>query len=199
MDITLQQGFLNGFFEILGAPEFLNMLPAGQTVFCNDHIELQEPLPPQFFSQIDTALIARFGSVAAQGIAQTAGRLAFQFYKDDIPVLVECGKLENRLLPFAEKITATLRVFLKMLCDQEIADITVVRNAVNNNWFLEGPVLATNAPFIQVGEQHFFMGILESLLEWMDSRHAFQVVQKKAASSPQQHDLAFIISVTSFD
>ncbi|HAF63084.1 MAG TPA: hypothetical protein DCK95_12290 [Anaerolineaceae bacterium] len=201
MDMILQYGLLNGFLEVLGTQALHEVLPSQQTsqIVRGNELILKDSLPAYFFSDMNEAMIARYGSAAAQGIAHVAGRLAFQSYKDDIPVLVECGKLENRLLPFAEKITATLRVFLKMLRDQEIADIVVVRNVVHNNWSLEGPVLPTNAPFIQVGEQHSFMGILESLLEWMDSRHAFQVVQKEATSSPQQHNLAFLISVTSFD
>jgi hypothetical protein len=132
------------------------------------------------------------------GIAHTAGRLAFRSYKDGIPVLEECGKVEQRLLPFSEKITNALQMFMGVLKDQDISDMAVKYDRIHNTWVLEGSVLPGYGSFIRFGEQHFFMGVIESLLEWMDSRHAFQITQEPSTQS-QKDELAFTIRVVSFD
>ncbi len=199
MNITLQKGFLIGLLEILGAPTLKEVLPEQAPVLQTDHLDLREPLPAQFFNELDAAMISRYGFQAEMGIAHAAGRLAFRSYKDEISALEECGKVEQRLLPFTEKITNALRVFTTMLRDQRIVDMAVERDGIQNTWSIQGSIMPDYGSFIRIGNQHFFMGVVESLLEWMDSRHAFQIIQDQSVHSKNKDDLAFTISVVSFD
>lgn len=198
MDLILQQGFLTGFLEILGASTLSEVLPQQGALLHLDPMDLKEPLPARFFDDLDAAMTSHYGSTAEMGIAHTAGRLAFRSYKDGIPVLEECGKVEQRLLPFSEKITNALQAFTGVLHDQDVSDLTVKYDRIHNTWLMEGSIMPDYGSFIRFGRQHFFMGVMESLLEWMDSRHAFQIAQEPAAQS-QEDTLVFTISVVSFD
>lgn len=198
MDLILQQGFLIGFLEILGAAALKEVLPQQGAILHLDPIDLKEPLPARFFDDLDACMTSQYGATAEMGIAHTAGRLAFRSYKDGIPVLEECGKVEQRLLPFSEKITNALQVFMHVLHDQDVSDMMVQYDRIHNTWSMEGSILPGYGSFIRFGRQHFFMGVMESLLEWMDSRHAFQIAQEPSTQS-KKDALVFAISVVSFD
>ena len=199
--MVLQQGFLQGYSEVLGN-ELLSEI-AG-TEFPNIMVEkksstLEEPLKPTFFQHLEEALLLKYGKPSAKGIARSAGRLAFKGYKDTLPILVEHGSIEKRLLPFSEKIGGSLQDFLHELNENALTDLQIQRNAMENSWFIDGKVLQPEGAFLSIGDQQFFIGVLESLLEWLDSRHQFQVEQYPPSQENPLTEIHLQISVRKLD
>lgn len=194
------QGFFSGFEEVLGKEAVEELTAAEHVEELDSGMNAQKSasLPPAFFSKFSRTLNAIHGEKSLQGLAHVAGRYAFKLYKDQLPVLVENSKIENRLLPFAEKIERVLNAFLQSLQDEEMATLDLTRIPEENAWSLKGKIMQPNGDFLLVGEQDFLMGVLESLLEWLDSRHAFQVEQK-AASRDVGAVVEMMIIVQSFD
>ncbi len=87
---------------------------------------------------------------------------------------------------------------MQSLQDEEMATLDLTRIPEEKAWSLRGKILQPKGDFLLVGEQDFLMGVLESLLEWLDSRHAFQVEQK-AASWDAGSAVEMMIIVQSFD
>ncbi len=199
--MVLQQGFLQGYSEVLGnellseivGAEFPNMMEEKKSS------TLEESLEPAFFQHLDEALLLKYGKPSAKGIARSAGRLAFKGYKDALPILVEHGSIEKRLLPFSEKIGGSLQDFLHELNENALTDLQIQRNAMENNWFIDGKILQPEGAFLSIGDQQFFIGILESLLEWLDSRHQFQVEQYTPSQENPLIEIHLQISVRKLD
>jgi hypothetical protein len=201
MELVLQQGLFQGYLEVLGNNVLCTMLGTKMpSVLVENKIKtFTEPLDPDFFELFDKTLKIKYGKLGSEGIARSAGRLAFKGYKDDIPVLVERGSIENRLLPFSEKINGALQDLLKELNTHAFTVLKMERVIKDNTWLYQGHFCFPKGMFLQVGDQQFFIGMLESMLEWMDSRHGFQIDQK---TSPQEHQsgkIDLLISVKRYD
>lgn len=201
MQPALQQGFFRGYLEVLGA-ELLHEAVGEESfslILEKKEGSFDEPFDAQFFVFFDEALQKRYGIVASRGIARLAGRLAFKVYKDGIPIFVERGTVENRLLPFVEKITAVLQDLIRLLKEDALADLVTRHITQDDAWAVEGTIRLPNGRFLQVGDQQFFMGMLESMLEWMDSRHMFQVSRKTDSAEFQSDEINLLVSGKRFD
>jgi hypothetical protein len=201
MELVLQQGFFQGYLEVLGNDLLCEILGAETPPFILEKRKnsLNKPLDPVFFVFFDEAFRKKYGKLGSEGIARSAGRLAFNGYKDAIPVLVKCGLIENRLLPFAEKIGGTLQDFLDELNEQAFSSLRMERVVQDNTWLLKGKLCLPKGTLLQVGDQQFFIGMLESLLEWMDSRHVFQVEQKAGLQEQKSGKIDLLVSVKRYD
>ncbi len=201
MELVLQQGFFQGYLEVLGNDLLCEILgkKAPSFVIKKKKDSFTDPLDPDFFEFFNQALQNKYGKLSSEGIARSAGRLAFKVYKDAIPVFVERGSIENRLLPFSEKISGALQDLLTELNAHAFTALSMETVAQNNTWLYQGHLCLPKAMLLQVGDQQFFMGMLESMLEWMDSRHGFQVEQKASFQQQQSGNINFLISVKRFD
>ncbi len=201
MELVLQQGFLQGYLEVLGNDLLCDILGGKTPSFIVEKKKesFTEPLDPDFFEFFDKTLQKKYGKLTSEGIARSAGRLAFKAYKDAIPVLVERGSIENRLLPFSEKISGALQDLLDELNANAFAALRMERVAQDNTWLYKGHLYLPKGMFLQVGDQQFFMGMLESMLEWLDSRHGFQVDQKANLQEQQSGKIDLLISVKRYD
>ena len=198
IETVLQQGFIQGHMEVLGKDLLCEILDSNVPDCLQEtNVSLNKPLDADFFQHLDENLFQKYGKQGAEGIARSAGRLAFKGYKDTISTLVEHGSIEKRLLPFAEKIGNALQNFLLALNSHALTDLALQRNAKENIWLIDGNILPPAGTFLQAGNQEFFMGMLESMLEWMDSRHQFQVEQ--AAASQKSGEMHLKISVRRLD
>jgi len=201
MNIFLQEGFLNGFYEILGPDLLREMLgSADYTVCFNDGKVLNsELLPVSFYENLVFALKRELDSKSLAGVARSAGRMAFKTYKDVFPTLVECGSIEKRLLPFVEKISTALNAFIGILNECGAGQIELSQDAQKQEWYLTGKISLPEGTILQVGQQHFLMGVLESLLEWIDSRHTFGVDQLADRYHLDQGMLDLQIAIKQFE
>ncbi|MHB8807982.1 MAG: hypothetical protein ACYC59_10430 [Anaerolineaceae bacterium] len=201
MELVLQQGFLQGYLEVLGNDLLCDILGGKTPSFIVEKKKksFTEPLDPDFFEFFDKTLQKKYGKLTSEGIARSAGRLAFKAYKDAIPVLVERGSIENRLLPFSEKISGALQDLLDELNANAFAALRMERVAQDNTWLYKGRLCLPKGMFLQVGDQQFFMGMLESMLEWLDSRHGFQVDQKANLQEQRSGKIDLLISVKRYD
>ncbi len=198
IEAVLQQGFIQGYMEVLGKDLFCEILDSDIPDCLQEaNISLNKPLDPVFFQRLDENMLQKYGKQGAEGIARSAGRLAFKGYKHDIPILIKHGSIEKRLLPFAEKIGNALQDFLDELNTLTFTNLTLQRNAKENNWLVDGTILQPAGIFLRSGNRQFFMGMLESMLEWMDSRHQFQVEQSAAPQNNSEIQLK--ISVRRLD
>jgi hypothetical protein len=177
MNIFLQEGFLNGFYEILGPDLLRKVLGSADYAVCFDdgRVLTSELLPVSFYESLAFALEKELGSQSLAGVAQSAGRMAFKTYKDAFPALVECGSIEKRLLPFVEKVSTALNAFIEILNESGAGQIELNQDAQKQEWHLTGKINLPEGTMLQIGGQHFLMGVLENLLEWIDSRHAFAI------------------------
>lgn len=201
MELVLQQGFLQGYLEVLGNDLLCDILGGKTPSFIVEKKKesFTEPLDPDFFEFFDKTLQEKYGKLGSEGIARSAGRLAFKVYKDAIPVLVERGSIENRLLPFSEKISGALQDLLDELNAHAFAALSMERVTQDNTWLYKGHLCLPKGMFLQVGNQQFFMGMLESMLEWLDSRHGFQVDQKASLQEQRSGKIDLLISVKKYD
>lgn len=201
MELVLQQGLFQGYLEVLGNNVLCTMLGTKTpSVLVENKIKtFTEPLDSDFFELFDKTLQKKYGKLGSEGIARSAGRLAFKGYKDTIPVLVERGSIENRLLPFSEKISGALQDLMDELNADSFAALRMERVAQDNTWLYKGHLCLPKGMFLQVGDQQFFMGMLESMLEWMDSRHGFQIDQKASLQEQRSGKINLLISVKRYD
>lgn len=201
MESVLQRGFFQGYDEVLGSAELSATL--GEKSFSliqeKKQEDYQKPFDPLFFEFFDEALRKRYGILASEGIARSAGRLAFKAYKDQMQVFVARGSVENRLLPFTEKIGGTLQDFLLELNTRSFTDLTLRWNVQKNAWSLKGNLLLPRGMLLQVGGQQFLIGLLESMLEWLDSRHSFQIDQLVSLGDNSTGQVDLMVSVKKFD
>jgi len=201
MESVLQQGFFQGYLEVLGNDLLCETL--GTKTFSlileKKKNSFHKPLDAVLFEFFDEVFQKKYGKLGSEGIARSAGRLAFKVYKDKIPVFVERGSIENRLLPFAEKIGGALQDLLNELNQQAFTNLGMERIVQDNTWLLKGNLCLPKGMLLQVGDQQFFMGMLESMLEWMDSRHVFQVDQKTELREQQSGKIELLISVKRYD
>ena len=198
IEAVLQQGFIQGYMEVLGKDLFCEILDSDIPDCLQEaNLSLNKPLDPVFFQRLDENMLQKYGKQGAEGIARSAGRLAFKGYQYAIPTLIERGSIEKRLLPLAEKIGNALQDLLHELNALKFSNLNLKRNTEENIWLVDGTFLQPEGIFLQAGNQQFFMGMLESMLEWMDSRHQFQVEQSTA---PQNNgELHLKISVRRLD
>jgi len=201
MDLILQQGFLNGFYEILGAQLLQDILGSTDYAACfeKSKIIISKPLPASLFKSMDNALKIKYGERSYMGITHSAGRLAFKTYKDKFPSLIECGSIEKRLQPFGEKISGTLNAFIGILNELDLSHIKMVSETKYQNWQLTGNIKLPEGEILQIGQQHFLMGVLENLLEWIDSRHTFGVEQRSNLQAVERGMVNLLISIKQID
>jgi len=201
MNIFLQEGFLNGFYEILGPDVLHEMLGSADYAVCFNEGKVlnSELLPVSFYENMAHALQRKLGEKSFAGIAHSAGRMAFKTYKDAFPALVECGSIEKRLLPFAEKINGALNAFIGILNEATTSQMRLVADETKQVWHLTGTITLPQGELLQIGQQHFLIGVLENLLEWIDSRHTFWIDQQSDALAFQQGLVDLHISLKQID
>lgn len=200
MEKSLQVGYLNGFLEVLGKTILHDTLSDCKRaeILQDGQICVSDALPPSFFLDMDNLLRAEYGMLGSRGIAYVAGKIAFKYYKDSVDIFVERGKIENRLLPFGEKISMVLQEFFAKLKQIEVADLIPIRNAQENSWVVQGLGLPKGNMF-QTGDQYFLIGVLVSMLEWLDSRHSFRVQQNGTAAAIQTGKVELYLKVKRFE
>ena len=197
IDSILQYGFFQGFLEALGKDSLNDVCgkESFSSILEKKKGKFLDPFSPHFFEFFDQRLKQKYSEVSSEGIARCAGRFAFKIYKDELQVFVEGGLLENRLLPFDEKMDRTLRNFLQELNIAEFGELNLPAQEKEDCWRIYGKLLFPKGFVLQVGNQQFLIGVLESMLDWIDSRFSYHVAQQGTHADIASGKIDLLISL----